>query len=111
MHIRVRDDRFPDATGPLDRRTVEVIHLRCVERIQLDGIEEIRMPFEKLAETAGVRVIRMRGNDESGRLGPPKLRQVLEGVDALRSRIEIEQQNVFVLNRAFDSGNERDAAS
>jgi hypothetical protein len=111
MDIRIRHDRFPDATGPVDRRTVEVIHPRCVESIQLDRIEEIRMPFEKMTEAAGVWVIRMRGNHESGRLGPPKLRQLLEAVDALRGRIEIEQQNVFVLNRAFDSGNEREAAS
>jgi hypothetical protein len=111
MDIRIRNDGFPNAPGPVDGRTVEVIHLRCVEGIQLDSIEEIRVPFEEMAQTATGRVIRMRGNDESGRLGSPKLRQLVEAIDALRRRIEIEQQHVFVVNRAFDSGNERNAAS
>src|SRR5688500_14752676 len=109
MDIGIRHDGFPDAPCAVDGRTVEVVHLRCVEGIQLDSIEEIRMPCEEMAQTAAGRVIRMRRNDESGRLGSPKLRQLVEAADALRRRIEIEQQYVFVVNRALDSGNQRNA--
>src|SRR5918993_2193898 len=101
MDVRIRHDWFPGAPGPADRRTVEVIHLRCVEGIQLDGIEEIRMPFEEMAETAPGRIVRMRSNHEAGWLVSPKLGQLVETADALRRRIEIEQQHVFVLDRAL----------
>ena len=111
MDIRIRHDWFTHAPGPADGRMIEVIQLRCVEGIQLDSIEEIRMSFEEMAQTATGRVIGMRGNHQTVRLRSPKLPQFLEAVDAFRSRIEIEQQHVFAIDRAFNTGNERDTAS
>jgi hypothetical protein len=68
------------------------------------------MPLEKMTEAAARRVVGMRGNDQARGLGLPKRGHVIKAVDALSCRIKIEQQHVFVRDRAFDSGNQRNTA-
>ena len=91
MNVRIRHNRLSHAPGPIDRRAVEVIHLRCVERIQFNRIEQIGMALEKIAEAAAGRIVGMRGNHETRRLGSPKPGHVLEAGDAFRCGIEIQQ--------------------
>jgi hypothetical protein len=68
------------------------------------------MPLEKMTEAAARRVVGMRGNDQAGRLGPSECRHVIKAVDPFSCRIKIEQQHVFVLDRAFDAGDQRNTA-
>jgi hypothetical protein len=49
-------------------------------------------------------------NHQTRRLGSAKLDEVIEVGDALRRRIEIEQQHVLVLDRPFHAGNQGNAA-
>jgi hypothetical protein len=109
MDVRIRDERLSKPPRPIDGHAVEAIHLRCVERVQLDRIEQIGMSFEKMTQTAAGRVVGMGRNHQTGRLRSPELRHVFEVSDALSCGIKIEQQHVFVLDRPFHSGNERDA--
>jgi hypothetical protein len=46
MDVSIRHDRLAYAPGPIDGHAVEAIHLRCVERVQLDSVEQICVALE-----------------------------------------------------------------
>jgi hypothetical protein len=46
MDVRIRDERLSKPPRPIDGHAVEAIHLRCVERVQLDSVEQICVALE-----------------------------------------------------------------
>ncbi len=110
VKVRVADERLPRVPRPAHRGAV-VIHMARVERVHLDSVEQIAMLIEQpFAERRWVRIAGMRCNDEPLWFGGSQRREILERVHARAGITVVDQQNVLAGDRAFDAGDERDAA-
>lgn len=111
VNIRIRHDRLAALSGPPNGGIVEHIDRRGVERIELNGVEQVCMRVEQAPEAASSRVERMRRDDQSLRSRLLQSFESVEAVDLCRFGSEIQKQNVLPGKGPLDARDQNDVAA